>query len=66
MDQTIRYIFLLSALLIVVAYFVGASTDTNSLASGMNKLILSLTGRNSSGAFAAYPTATNAGTVQGG
>jgi hypothetical protein len=31
-DSTIRYIFLLSALLIVVAYFVGAATETNSLA----------------------------------
>jgi hypothetical protein len=63
-DETIRYIFLLSALLIVAAYFVGASTDTNSLANGMNKLILSLTGRTSSGSFAAYPS--GGGTVQGG
>jgi hypothetical protein len=63
-DDTIRYIFLLSALLIVVAYFVGASTDTNSLASGITKLVLAVTGRTSTGTFASYPS--GASTVQGG
>lgn len=55
-DSTIRYIFLLSALLIVVAYFVGAATDTNALANGMTKLVYATTGRTSTGNFAAYPT----------
>lgn len=64
MDQTIRYIFLLSALLIVVAYFVGAATDVNSLANGVVKLSYALTGRTPQGQFAAYPT--GGGTVQGG
>lgn len=64
-DSTIRYIFLLSALLIVVAYFVGAATETNSLASGITKLVMAVTGRNpSTGNFAAYPTGQ--ATVQGG
>lgn len=64
-DDTVRYIFLLSALLIVVAYFVGASTDTNSLANGVYKLVLGVTGRNpQTGNFANYPT--GGGTVQGG
>lgn len=64
-DSTIRYIFLLSALLIVVAYFVGAATETNSLANGMTKLVMAITGRNpSTGQFAGY--ATGATTVQGG
>lgn len=56
MDATIRYIFLLSALLIVVAYFVGAATDVNSLTNGMVKLSYALTGRSPQGQFAAYPT----------
>lgn len=57
-------IFWLLALLIVVAYFVGASTDTNSLANGVVKLVLALSGRNSQGQFAAYPS--GATQVQGG
>lgn len=64
MDSTIRYIFLLSALLIVVAYFVGAATETNSLANGITKLVLAITGRTSTGQFASYPS--GGGTVQGG
>jgi hypothetical protein len=56
-DSTIRYIFLLSALLIVVAYFVGAATDTNALANGVTKLIMAGTGRNpATGNFASYPS----------
>jgi hypothetical protein len=64
MSQTIRYIFLLSALLIVVAYFVGAATDFNSLISGVTKLSYAVTGRTPTGTFANYPT--GASTVQGG
>jgi hypothetical protein len=61
-DSTIRYIFLLSALLIVVAYFVGASTDTNSLASGLTKIIMAVTGRNpATGQFAGYATGNTQG-----
>lgn len=63
-DSTIRYIFLLSALLIVVAYFVGAATDTNSLANGLVKITYAATGRTPQGQFAAYPG--GASTVQGG
>jgi hypothetical protein len=61
-DSTIRYIFLLSALLIVVAYFVGAATETNSLAAGVTKLVYAVTGRDPTGAFAGYPQ--GGGTVQ--
>lgn len=64
-DSTIRYIFLLSALLIVVAYFVGAATETNSLANGIVKLVMAVTGRNpQTGQFASYPS--GGGNVQGG
>jgi hypothetical protein len=63
-DSTIRYIFLLSALLIIVAYFVGAATETNTLAAGITKLLYAVTGRTASGQFASYPT--GATKVQGG
>ena len=56
MDKTIRYLFFLGALLIVVAYFVGAATETNSLATGATKLIYAVTGRTSAGQFASYPS----------
>ena len=55
MDATIRYMFFLMALLIIVAYFVGAATETNSLAAGATKLVYALTGRTSGGQFAPYP-----------
>lgn len=55
MDSTIRYVFLLSALLIVLAYFVGAATETDALANGLTRLVYALTGRSSNGQFAAYP-----------
>ena len=61
-DSTIRYIFFLMALLILVSYFVGAATETNSLASGATKLIYALTGRTSSGSPSGYPA--GASTVQ--
>jgi hypothetical protein len=56
MDKTIRMAFILMALLIVVAYFVGAATETNALANGFTKITYALTGRNGQGNFAAYPT----------
>lgn len=54
-DSTIRYIFFLMALLILVAYFVGAATETTSLANGFTKIVYALTGRNTAGGFAGYP-----------
>ena len=60
MDSTIRYIFFLAALLIIVAYFVGAATDVNSLAAGVTKLVYAITGRTSSGAFTGYPSGATA------
>lgn len=55
-DTAIRYIFVLSLILIVVAYFAGSTKVLNSLGSTTNSLIQTATGRNSSGDFAAYPT----------
>ena len=55
MESTIRYIFLLSAILIVAAYAVGVATDTNAFANGLSQVIRTATGRNAQGNFAAYP-----------
>lgn len=56
MDRALFYGFALSVLLIVVVYFVGVSTDAKALGSAFNSLIQTLTGRDSSGKFAQYPT----------
>lgn len=55
-DSAIRYIFVLSLILIVVAYFTGATGVLKSIFGGANTLILSSTGRASSGNFASYPS----------
>ena len=47
-----------------MAYFVGAATETNTLAAGITKLLYAVTGRNAQGQFAGYPT--GASKVQGG
>ena len=56
MNDTIRYIFLLSALLIAAAYFLGVATDINAFSAGATRLIYAVTGRDTQGKFAAYPT----------
>jgi hypothetical protein len=53
--DAIRYIFLLSALLIAVAYFAGLSTDANAFGANAVNIIYAVTGRDKKGAFAAYP-----------
>lgn len=54
-DKALFYIFVLSFLLIGVAYYVGTQADAGTLFTGFNNLILTATGRNSQGQFAAYP-----------
>ncbi len=56
MDDAIRYAFIIMAILIVVTYFVGAATDTNALASGLQKLVYALIGKSPTGATSAYPS----------
>ena len=52
-----RDLFLLAVLLIVVAYFVGFSTDAATVFSGVSNLVLVGSGRNpQTGAFANYPS----------
>jgi len=55
-NQFLRYFFILSALLIIVVYFVGFSTNVNVVGHVFQVLSYALTGRNTQGQFAAYPT----------
>ena len=55
-ERTIRYIFILAFVLIVVAYWAGSTKVLGSLFSGTTALDYAVTGRDASGKFAAYPT----------
>lgn len=55
-DRTIRYLFVLAFVLIIVAYYAGANTLLKSGLAGVNTLDLTATGRNAAGKFGAYPT----------
>jgi hypothetical protein len=55
-DKLIGVLALLAALLIVVAYFTGFTSDTGALGKVAVNLGNTFTGRNSSGEFAAYPS----------
>ncbi len=56
MDKALTYIFILSLVLIGVAYYVGLSTDAQAFIAGLNTLGLTFSGRNQQGQFAGYPT----------
>ena len=60
-DRTIRYLFFLAVLLMLLAYFVGAKGLAGTLFSGVNQLGLTFTGRTSSGTFAPYPATPSGG-----
>ena len=55
LERTIRYLFILGLVLIVVAYYVGSTGLLKTLFAGVNQLDLTATGRNAQGQFAAYP-----------
>lgn len=55
MEKTIQYLFILALVLIVVAYFAGTKQILSTGGSVLNQLGQTYTGRDSSGAFAAYP-----------
>lgn len=59
-DKALFYIFVLSVLLIVVAYYAGATQVGGTLFNGFNNLILTSTGRDSQGNFASYPSGAGA------
>ncbi len=49
-------VFALMALLIGVAYYYGLTQDFGAVSTGVNQTITNITGRNSQGNFANYPT----------
>lgn len=53
-DRTIRYLFFLAILLMLLAYYVGAKGLAGTFFSGANQLGLTFTGRNAQGNFAGY------------
>ena len=53
--RTIRYLFILAVILILVAYYAGSTKLGTTLFSGINQLGLTFTGRNAQGQFAGYP-----------
>lgn len=55
LDKAMKYIFILSLILVAVAYYAGSTRVLDSLGKNVGSLILTSTGRDSSGAFAAYP-----------
>lgn len=55
-DKLIVTLAGLAALLIVVAYFTGFTSDTGAIGNVLVNLGNTFTGRNSSGNFAAYPS----------
>lgn len=55
--------FLLLALLIFGAYYVGLATDINALLAGLVRLGNMLSGRNASGNFSGYPANAPTGVV---
>lgn len=55
LNVALFYIFVLSVILLLVAYFAGVKSDVQSFSSAFNTLLQTATGRTSSGAFAAYP-----------
>ena len=56
--QALAYAFFLSLALIAAVYFIGVATDAKAFGAAINQLVLSLTGRTSSGQFANYPSST--------
>lgn len=57
MERALFYIFVLSLVLIGLAYYVGVQTDAPALAGAIRSIVYSVTGRNSQGNFAGYPKA---------
>lgn len=55
MRGNIAFVFMLMALLVVVAYSAGLVSDAQAVATGLTRLINAITGRTASGQFAAYP-----------
>jgi len=55
MAKAETYIFILAALLIGAAYYIGLSTDARTASAGLNSLLQTVTGRDANNQFANYP-----------
>ena len=55
LDKALHYIFILSLVLIAVAYYAGSTKVLSTIGSTLGSLILTSTGRNAQGNFANYP-----------
>ena len=55
LDKALTYIFWLSLILVAFAYYAGTTRVLDSLGKNVGSLILTSTGRDSNGNFAAYP-----------
>lgn len=53
--ESAQELFILAVILVVLAYFVGATSLLTTAFSGLNQLGLTFTGRDSTGQFASYP-----------
>jgi hypothetical protein len=56
LDKALTYIFAISLVLVLVAYYAGTQRVLSSGSSALVNLINAATGRDSSGQFAAYPS----------
>lgn len=54
--QALRYFFMISALLVIVVYFVGSSTVGAAFVHMIQTISYAATGRNNQGNFANYPS----------
>lgn len=54
-SDTIRYIFLLSLLVVVAAYAAGVATDAKAFTTFFQQIIFAAQGRDQNGNFASYP-----------
>lgn len=55
LDKAMRYIFILSLILVAVAYYAGSVRVLDSIGKNVGSLIMTSTGRDANGNFAAYP-----------
>ena len=56
LDKALTYIFWLSLILVAVAYYAGTTKVLSSIGTNVGSLILTATGRDANGNFAAYPS----------
>jgi len=56
-DRALYYVFILSLVLVALAYYTGLQTDAGALKSAFVSILYAVTGRNASGNFAGYPKA---------